>query len=452
MKKFIPIAFFALMPMVGFSQNAPIDFETGGYGADWTWATFEAPAGKNNPTFSIASNPSADSKNNSSKVAKIVIEYATTASWGSAGCESKHGSDIGSFAVTSSNNLVKMMIYQEGFAAPVALKFANNSGGAHSQVTVNNTIADAWVEVEFDMSEWIGSGLGKPDQIIFFPSHAARNSGHTVYFDNVTFGNVKALAEPTAAAANPNYEAANVISLFADNLEDVTVNTWLTGWSSSSLKEVQIAGNDVKKYSGMDVVGIETVGANLIDISSMEDLNFDIWSPNSTKFKIKLVDFGADKGYQGGDDSDHELTFDAPAMEEWVNYHIALSDFTGLTGRENLAQIVLVSEPTGTSVIYLDNFFFSKGYPTSLTEKEAFSSFNVFPNPATDAINIELTARTGTILNYTVRSINGQVILNKEVNSKVLNQTLNTTNFGTGVYFLQVNTDQGAYTHKIIID
>lgn len=173
-----------------FAQKAPVDFEAGGNGANWTWATFEAPPGENNPDFTVASNPSVDMTNGSANVAKMVISYGTAASWGSAGCESKHGSDIGNFAVTDSNNIVKMMIYQEGFAAPVALKFATSSGGAYPEIVVRNTVANEWVEVEFDMSRWIG-GLGgdNPDQIIFFPSYAARAMGHTVYFDNVFFTN-----------------------------------------------------------------------------------------------------------------------------------------------------------------------------------------------------------------------------------------------------------------------
>jgi len=152
-----------------FAQNVPIDFEAGGNGANWTWATFEAPAGADNPEFSVSANPSVDMINGSAKVAKIAISYGTADGWGSAGCESKHGADIGTFAVTAVNSTVKMMIYQEDFAAPVGLKFATSSGGAYPEVIVQNTVANRWVEVEFDMSKWIG-GLGgaSPDQIIFF--------------------------------------------------------------------------------------------------------------------------------------------------------------------------------------------------------------------------------------------------------------------------------------------
>jgi len=37
-----------------FAQNSPIDFETGGYGATWTWTVFE---NGDNPSLEIVTNP-----------------------------------------------------------------------------------------------------------------------------------------------------------------------------------------------------------------------------------------------------------------------------------------------------------------------------------------------------------------------------------------------------------
>ena len=37
-----------------FAQNSPIDFETGGYGATWTWTVFE---NSGNPPLEIVTNP-----------------------------------------------------------------------------------------------------------------------------------------------------------------------------------------------------------------------------------------------------------------------------------------------------------------------------------------------------------------------------------------------------------
>lgn len=47
--------------------------------------------GQNDPAFSVVLTPSVDATNGSATVAKMGIDCATSASWGSAGCESMHG-------------------------------------------------------------------------------------------------------------------------------------------------------------------------------------------------------------------------------------------------------------------------------------------------------------------------------------------------------------------------
>ncbi len=66
-----------------FAQNAPIDFETGGNGATWTWTVFENDA---NPPLEIIPNPDASGINTSSTVAKFT---ALQAGEPYAGCESQ---------------------------------------------------------------------------------------------------------------------------------------------------------------------------------------------------------------------------------------------------------------------------------------------------------------------------------------------------------------------------
>lgn len=204
---------------MGFAQNNPIDFEPDGIGADWNWSTFQAPDNEDNPEFSIVANPDVNEVNGSANVARIVIDFGSTESWGEAGCKSQHGSDIGEFTITAENSTVSMMVYQEGFATPVALKFATSENAAFFETIVQNDVADAWFEVEFDMSEYIGHTLpGETDQIIFYPSYAPRDNGHTVYFDNVVFGDGETVsttdfeADGITAFPNPSKEAWNLRS------------------------------------------------------------------------------------------------------------------------------------------------------------------------------------------------------------------------------------------------
>ncbi|MFY0644331.1 MAG: T9SS type A sorting domain-containing protein [Bacteroidia bacterium] len=371
MRNFTIVCMLLLISSFSIAQNAPIDFETGGNGASWTWATFENDT---NPALEIVANPSKVSPNTSDNVAKFI---AKTGGQPWAGCESMHGSDIDTFTLTAATSTIKIMVYKP-VISDVGIKLVASDGSSLGEIKVANTKVNEWEELTFDFTSRQGYLY---DQIVIFPDFKARTSDNICYFDNITFSPATVVPEPTTPAADPTYAQANVISMFSGVYTNVTVDTWRTPWSSATLTDIQVGGNDVKKYSALDFVGIETVGPNVIDASSMDHINFDIWTPNSTTFKIKIVDFGADGAYQGGDDSEHELVFSSFAQEDWVNFNIPLSDFTGLTAKSHIAQIILSSIPTGTSIIYLDNLFFSSGSalaePTSGPADPTFDSTDV---------------------------------------------------------------------------
>ena len=162
---------------------------------------------------------------------------------------------------------------------------------------------------------------------------------------------------PEAAAPTPTQSAENVISLFSNNYSNVTVDTWSADWDNADVEDVQIAGNDTKKYTNMVFAGIEYT-SQTIDATAMTNFCIDIWTSDPTvtaAFKIKLVDFGAD-GVWGGDDVEQELTFDL-ATGEWVHFDIPMSDFTGLTTTGHMAQLIISADP-GPSTIYMDNVYF----------------------------------------------------------------------------------------------
>jgi len=167
----------------GTMPNGPIDFETGGYGANWTWTVFENS--ENPPALEIVSNPNSSGINTSSTVAKFT---ALSSGAAYAGCESQHGSDIGSFKFDSNNSIVKIMVYKT-VISDVGLKFVESDGEAQPEVKVANTKTNEWEELTFDLSGSIGKGkTGIIDQIVIFPDFKDRSSDHIIYFDNISFG------------------------------------------------------------------------------------------------------------------------------------------------------------------------------------------------------------------------------------------------------------------------
>lgn len=170
---------------------------------------------------------------------------------------------------------------------------------------------------------------------------------------------------PLTIAPVPSIGADSVISLFSNAYNNVPVDVWNTYWlySTAQTEDLQIQGDDVKRYTDLNFVGIE-FASQTIDISEMTHFHMDIWTPDPTdtsSFNIALVDFGSNNVFdESGDDSSHQLSFTSPTLttENWVSIDVPLSSFIGLTGRSNLAQMVL----SGTvPTVLIDNVYFYKG-------------------------------------------------------------------------------------------
>jgi len=203
-----------------------------------------------------------------------------------------------------------------------------------------------------------------------------KNFLYTLLFTMV-FGTCAFAQAPTVAAPTPTCDAAEVISMFSDAYTDVTVDTWLTGWSSATGGGiVPIAGNDTRLYENVDFLGIETVTSQ-IDASGMATFNIDVWTPNMTTFRVKLVNFGP------GGNSEHEIAV-TPTLSGWNTLTFQMSDFTGLTGTSNIAQLILSGLPVGAGTVYIDNVYFATcgGVATPTAPTEAA------PTPTCDAAEV----------------------------------------------------------------
>lgn len=175
------------------------------------------------------------------------------------------------------------------------------------------------------------------------------------------------------AAPTPTRSASSVISLFSNAYTNRTVDTWSATWDNADVTDTTITGNNTKIYSNLTFAGIEFT-SSVINATAMTHFHIDIWTPNSSTFKVKLVDFGADGVYAGGDDKEHELSF-TPALNGWVSYDLPLSNFTNMTTRAHLAQLILVGS---NSKVYVDNIYLYDNtvIPVELTTFKAKLSNN----------------------------------------------------------------------------
>ncbi len=83
---------------------------------------------------------------------------------------------------------------------------------------------------------------------------------------------------------------------------------------------------------------------------------------------------------------------------------------------------------------------------TGINETETDLNFSIYPNPACDALNV---VSESNIISMKVINAIGQVVSSEVPNSKKL--TINTSDFISGIYFVQVQTVKGMSTKKVII-
>ena len=203
---------------------------------------------------------------------------------------------------------------------------------------------------------------------------------------------------PTTAAPTPTDPAADVISLFSDAYTDVPVDTWNTVWSVATYTLTSAAGDPIHCYTDLDFNGVETVGPNLVDASAMTHFHFDAYTNVATTYRIKLVDFGADQAFGGGDDTEHEIAFNSPTPGVWIEHDIALADFINLANTNNIAQYIFSALPSGTADLYIDNVYFSdQGFtPPSFPTTAAPTP----TDPAANVISLFSDAYTGCYGRY----------------------------------------------------
>lgn len=173
---------------------------------------------------------------------------------------------------------------------------------------------------------------------------------------------ISAAAVPTVAAPTPTEPSVDVISIYSDSYTDVPVGTFSPTWDLAEVADVEIAGNNTKKYTLFPYAAIEFGPVNA---GTMTHFHIDFFAATGTNFIVKLVDFGADGMYGGSNenaDSEEIVTIDdisTPpfAVGAWISLDIPLTEFTNgnLAATEHLAQMFLESD---SHTVYIDNIYF----------------------------------------------------------------------------------------------
>ena len=143
-------------------------------------------------------------------------------------------------------------------------------------------------------------------------------------------------------APTPTNDAADVLSIFSNAYTDVSGTDFYPNWGQSTQYAQE---NGMLKYSNLNYQGVQFTPA--LNVSSMEKLHIDIFTPDCTSFQLFLI---------GGGENAVTLT---PSLNGWNSYDIPMSSYAART-LNNIIQFKFVGTGTGTKTVYLDNIYFWK--------------------------------------------------------------------------------------------
>ena len=399
------------------SQNAPIDFEAGGNGADWTWTVFENDT---NPPLEIVANPDPSGINTSETVAKFT---ALQLGQPYAGVESMHGSDIGTFDLTASNALVNIMVYKTKIS-DVGIKYVTPSGGAQMELKVANTLVNQWELITIDFSDYIGLGETTGlDQIVIFPDFIARDADDVIYFDNISFGPFEQ-GEIIELPVDFELDTDYGIIGFEGAESEVVSNPDLSGANTSEtvVKSVKTEGSQF--YAGT-AMGLDTP----IDFSESESISIKTWSPKANiPVRLKLEAAGG---------VFVELDTNTTLENQWETL---TWDFSGQTAGINFTTVVVFFEfvpdlPGDGSTYYYDDIEVTQAL--SISDYESFS-VSSFPNPVKTTWNVSSIDEISQINIYNILGENVATF------SPYMNTySLDMSHFNSGIYLMKIVSSKG---------
>ncbi len=321
-----------------------------------------------------------------------------------------------------------------------------------------NVALNKWQTVEIPLAEYTPEvDLSEIIQLKF-------DGDGTVFLDNIYFAKPPDLT----GAPKPVHDSTKVVSLFSNNYDNIVVDTWSAPWDQADFEEVEIMGNDALFYSDVNFVGIEFWKKDQVDGTNLTHLHFDMWTPDpvdsTTHFRVKLVDFGANGAFSGGDDVEDELQFDVTntpgfTSKQWIRFDIPISDFEKMTTKAHLSQLLFVSR-AGIDNFYIDNLYFYIGDATNSKDKNDLDLPNEirlqqnYPNPFNPSTNIEFSVPNTSDVRLLIYNSIGQLvstIIDSRLSPGTYTVQWDAASVASGVYYYQLQAGDVVTTKQMLL-
>lgn len=255
-----------------------------------------------------------------------------------------------------------------------------------------------------------------------------------------------------AAPTPPARPTADVVSIYSDAYTNIATTNFDAGWcGGAATTPVIIAGNNtLKKNTGIVCHGID-FSSNRQNLTDFTHVHFDFYITDADLtgdvFNLKLVDFAGG----GGEASALEININGGSVpqlvaNEWVSVDVPITSIGGVVAgsltRSDVAQIGITTAMVDN--VWYDNIYLHKNTVLGTTSFEK-SKVKMFPNPATNVLNIQSVE---TIESIEIITLLGQKVVTKVVNNKQV--TLDISSIQAGIYIVKASVDGKISTSRFI--
>ena len=220
-------------------------------------------------------------------------------------------------------------------------------------------------------------------------------------------------------------------------------------------------------------LGLATMPSISVDNLGDICIAFSVWSENrvcqATSFSYRSVyvaykDFAGEwmvdeDGINMAEDFMHELDEQYPCVAATHGYNGTFWIMYSADDQQGLYLDINDTYPNSNGGELTENYMYAcliRPESLSVNEQEAINPVNttrLYPNPATDVLNIEVSASQASEMTISVYNIMGQMVMsqNTNISTGMNTRSISTSELSSGIYFMTVKANGFENTMKFIV-
>ena len=343
----------------------------------------------------------------------------------------------------------------EGVNNELIVKIVNTIDGGEDIESLGTTVSGSWQSIDLDMTGFDGGNLANTEKITQILFDAVERAT-TVYVDNFYF-----YREPSTTSdiifitelADPNDNAAaRYVEIYNGGTSAVDLTGWTLRRYTNGNAEPQTTGEDLSSIGSLAPGAIAIIAASGTAFEAAFGMTADISAGTGgpadsngddqiyiTDASDTIVDFFGVPG-EDGSGTDHEFEDGRAERKASVTQGTATWD----VNEWNIDN----DGGAGDGALNVDGGFDPGvwiGADTAGVEDESLVTLNMYPNPASDVLNISAQNTINTVEIYNVL---GQKVI--RMNVEDTSAEINVSNLNAGIYLIKYEINNRTSTKKFV--